>query len=282
MKNAQKRFAGILMFTSVAFVSCYSPRYVFAPSTQNIPILNRKNALELSGGYSGSLNTFSDKGDSYNGFDMQGAWAITNHIAAIFSGSAHWEKNTSNDTYYAGDTSMLSYKRHFTEIGIGYYSPVNFNPRMNFQVFGGMAFGAFDINDQYTSNSVVTNKYHNSRPTKIFLQPSVTYRLFKNLWSTFSSRITAVVYRKINTNYSPTELDNYIFDSLTVSPVYFWEPAVNYTFGFKKFPLRLKLQGSLAILINHRFVQHRTGNIALGIVADFPKKRIRIKDRSSN
>ncbi|HVZ97917.1 MAG TPA: hypothetical protein VG847_13640 [Chitinophagaceae bacterium] len=282
MKNTYKQFTGILLVANMTLISCYSPRYVFAPSTQNIPLLNRKNDLEVSGAYSGSLNALDDKGDSYNGADVQAAWAITDHLAAIFGESIHWEKNTGNDTYYAGDTSVLSYKRHFTEIGIGYYSPVNFNPRMKFQVFGGAAFGAFDINDQYTSNGIVEDKYHNSRPVKIFLQPSITYRLFKNSWCTFSSRITAVIFRKINTNYNAVELDNYILDSLTVSPVYFWEPSVNYTLAFEKLPLKLRLQGSLAILINHRFIQHRTGNIALGIVADFPKKRIHIKDRGSN
>lgn len=153
---------------------------------------------------------------------------------------------------------------------------------MKFQAFAGTAFGAFEINDHYISGGNVTEKYYHGKPVKIFVQPSITYHLFKNFWATLSSRTTAVIFNHIHTDYTPVELDNYILDSLTVSPVFFWEPAVNYTYAFKKFPVKVRLQGSLAILINHRFVEHRTGNIALGLVTDFQKKRIRAKDRDKN
>jgi len=271
----------IWLLVTMTGASCYAPRYVFSPATQNIPLLDHKNDLELSLGDGGSLNMLHARGNSYNGADLQGAWAISNHLAAILATGARWERSRDNDTYYAGDTSRLSYRGFYTEIGIGYYSPVRYNARMKFQGYAGMAFGNWDITDRYTSNGVTVQKYHDSRPTKIFLQPSLTYRLFKNSWVGFSSRLTAAVYRKIRTNYDARELDNYILDSLTVSPVFFWEPAVIYTQGFKKIPVRIRLQGSLAILVNRRFIQHRTGNVALGIVADFPKRRLHIHEKRS-
>ena len=281
MTKSYKYYALVLLLMSM-LESCYSPRYVFSPSTQNIPLLHRKNDLELSGSYSSSLNLINGKNDSFNGFDVQGAWAVTNHIAMIAGESMHWEKNNSNDTYYFGDTSRLSYKRQFTEIGVGYYSPVNYNPRMMFQAFAGTDFGLFDINDAYTSDNITSLKYHHSHVMKFFFQPSVNYHFLKNFWTSVSSRITMVIFSHINTNYNAAQLDNYILDSLTVSPVFFWEPAVNYMIGFKKIPVKLKLQGSLCILINHRFVAHRSGNAAIGIVADFPKKRIHIKESDKN
>jgi hypothetical protein len=264
-----------LFFASFYLCSCYSPRYVYSPSTQNIPLLHRKNDLELSGFYAGSVNAFKEKGNSNRGFDIHISWAITNHLATMLNESYRWEKNGGNDSFFPNDSSLLSYKRNFTEIGVGYFTPVQYNEKMQFQLFGGAAFGSSNIYDAYVSNNMQINKYHKSNVTKVFLQPAIIYSPFKNFSGALTSRFTEVIFTHIHTNYTFTELDNYILDSLTVSPVFFWEPAVSYTFGFKKLPLKLRIQGSISVLLNHRFVEHRTGNIALGIIADFAKKRIR-------
>ncbi|MEP6926826.1 MAG: hypothetical protein ABI834_04280, partial [Ginsengibacter sp.] len=55
--------------------------------------------------------------------------------------------------------------------------------------------------------------------------------------------------------------------------VFFWEPAVSYTFGFKNFPLKIRLQSSISVLLNRRFVEHRSSNIALGLVSNIVKKK---------
>jgi len=262
-------FFSILSFS---INSCYTPRYVYSPSAQNIPLIHKKNDLEFSGFYSASLNRFKGKGDYNRGFDLQSAWAISNHFAVMLNESAQWEKNGTNDTYYFGDTSRLSYRRNFVEIGLGYFSATRHSPKMQVQVFGGAAFGISDITDRYLSNNVEADKYHNSNVTKIFLQPALLYSPLKNFSAAFSSRFTAVIFTHIHTNYTAEELDNYLLDSLTVSPVFFWEPAVSYAFGFKKFPVKFRVQGSLSVLINHRFIEHRSTNFGLGIFADFYKK----------
>lgn len=263
----------IFVLASSYLCSCYSPRYVYSPSTQNIPLLHKKNDLEFSAFYAGSINVFNEKGNSNQGLDIQAAWAFSNHFAAVLNESLRWEKDGGNDSFFPGDTSLLSYKRNFTEIGTGYFTSPGYNQKMQFQVFGGVAFGSSDISDKYISNNVQTNKYHNSNVTKIFIQPAVIYSPEKNFSTALTSRFTAVIFTHIHTNYTSGELDNYILDSLTVSPVYFWEPAVSYTFGFKKLPIKLRIQGSISVLLNHRFVEHRTGIVSLGIIADLPKKR---------
>ena len=40
--------------------------------------------------------------------------------------------------------------------------------KMQFQVFGGAAFGSSKIFDDFTSNSIQVNKYHYSTGNKIF------------------------------------------------------------------------------------------------------------------
>jgi hypothetical protein len=276
------KFSFLSFFVSLCMLSCYSPRYVYSPVTQNIPTLHKKNDLELAAWYGGSLNIFKEKGNYNRGFDIHTAWAISNHIAAILNESFRWEKNGGNDSFFPDDSSLLSYKRNFTEIGAGYFSAVGYNEKMQFQLFGGAAFGSSNIADDYISNNVHTNKYHNSSVTKVFIQPAIIYNPVKYFSGALSSRFTEVIFTHIRTNYTPTELDNYILDSLTVSPVFFWEPAVSYTFGFKKIPVKLRIQGSISILLNHRFVEHRTGNLGLGIIADFSKWRIRRNFQKAN
>ncbi|MEP6948854.1 MAG: hypothetical protein ABI863_06255 [Ginsengibacter sp.] len=270
-----------LFLSSMSLCACYSPRYVYSPATQNIPLLNKKNDLELSAFYAGSIDAFEKKGNYNRGIDLQTAWAISNHFAVILNESARWEKNGGNDSFFPNDSSFLSYKRNFTEIGLGYFSPAKNNKKMQFQVFGGAASGSSKIYDDFTSNSTHVNKYHYSRVTKIFIQPAIMYSLFKNFSTALSSRFTEVIFSHIRTNYTPTELDNYILDSIAVSPVFFWEPAVSYTFGFKKFPVKFQIQGSITVLLNHRFVEHRNANIGIGLTCDFPKKTRR-KPAASN
>jgi hypothetical protein len=265
----------LLFFISLCMFSCYSPRYVYSPTTQNISLLHKKNDLEFSGFYAGSINAFKEKGNHNNGFDIHSSWALSNHFAVMLNESFRWEKNGGNASFFPNDSSLLSYKRNFTEIGAGYFTPGHDNEKMQFQIFGGVAFGSSNISDDFISNNVHTNKYHNSSVTNFFIQPAIIYNPVKNFSAALGSRFTEVVFTHIHTNYTPAELDNYILDSLTVSPVFFWEPAVSYTFGFKKLPLKLRIQGSISILLNHRFVEHRTGNLGLGIIADFSKKRIR-------
>ncbi len=265
----------LLFFISLCMSSCYSPRYVYSPSTQNIPLLHKKNDLEFSGFYAGSINAFKEKGNHNSGCDIHSAWAFSNHFAVMLNENFRWEKNGGNDSFFPDDSSLLAYKRNFTEIGAGYYTSMEYNEKMQFQIFSGVASGSSNISDDYISNSVHTNKYHNSRVTNFFIQPTIIYNPVKNFSAALGSRFTEVVFTHIHTNYTPAELDNYILDSLTVSPVFFWEPAVSYSFGFKKLPVKLRIQGSISILLNHRFVEHRTGNLGLGIIADFSKKRIR-------
>lgn len=263
----------LFFFVCVTLFACYTPRYVYSPTTQNIPSVAKKNDLEFSAFYAGSVNTFKTK-DNYNqGFDMQSAWAASNHFAIILNESARWERNSGNDSYFANDTSLLSYQQNYVEIGGGYFSSSKANPKMQVQIFVGAAFGSSKISDNYRSNNITTNKYHNSYVTKIFIQPAVLYSPFKNFLTVLSSRFTAVIFTHIHSNYTANELDNYNLDSLTVSPVYFWEPAVSYTIGIKKLPIKLRIQGAISILLNKRFVEHRSSNVSFGIVSDFSQKK---------
>ncbi len=273
------KYIAIIFFVCISIASCYTPRYVYSPPAQNIPGLALKNDVELSANYGTSINLFSIRGNYNRGFDLQGAWAFSNHFALMVNETFRWEKNSTNDTFFQGDSSALTYKRAFTETGAGYFTSMKKNKKMQFQVFGGASFGSSKIYDDFFSNSILTKKYHQSRVTKVFLQPTFIFKPGDKFNAAFSSRFTEIIFSHIRTNYTPAEQNNYLLDSITVSPVFFWEPALTYTFGFKKIPVKIRIQGSVSILLNHRFVEYRSSNIGLGIVSDF--KRAKAKKTSA-
>ena len=268
MKNILVNF-----FICCCISSCYTPRYVYSPVTQNIPSIDKRNDVELSANYGTSIDIFRSKNNYNRGIDLHAAWAFSKHFAFMLNENFRWESNGTNDTFFQRDSSFLTYKRNFTEFGIGYFRSMKANSKMQFQLFAGTAFGSSKISDDFFSNSILTKKFHESRVTKLFIQPALIYKPTANFNSAFSTRFTEILFSHIKTNYTPLEQNNYLLDSLVISPVYFWEPALTYTFGFKKFPFKFRVQSSISVLLNHRFVEHRSSNISIGLVSNFTKHK---------
>ena len=262
--------------------SCYTPRYVYSPVTQNIPSIDKKNDVEFIANYSTSVDLLRSKRNYNNGIDLHSAWAFSKHFAGMLNENIRWESNNTNDTYFAGDSSQLSYKRNFTEVAVGYFTPMKENRKMVFQVFFGVALGHSKISDQFFSNGSSISKYHQSRVSKLFVQPAFVYKLTSGFSTAISMRFTKTTFSKINTNYTDAELNNYLLDGLTFSPVYWWEPAMTYTFGLKKFPLKFRVQGTISVLLNHRFVEYRTSNVSIGIVYNPLHRKIKKEPPAKN
>ncbi len=280
MKSAGKSI--VFIFTCLYAGACYTPRYVYSPPTQNIPGINKENDIELAANYGSSPNIFPRRNNYSHGFDLHTAWAFSKHFGLMLNENAGWERNTTNDSFYPADSSSLSYKRNFTEASVGYFTPLKNNTKMQFQVFGGAAFGSSYIKDDFFSNGSFTKKYHQSAVCKIFIQPAFIFIPSKEFTAALSSRFTKVSFSNIRTNYTALEQNNYLLDSLTINPIFFWEPALTYTFGFKKFPVKFRLQGSISVLLNHRFVEHRSSNIGMGMVADLGRPKKEKKESSKN
>jgi len=49
-------------------------QYIYSPPTQNIPLLSKKNDVELSAFYAGAINAFKEKGSYIRGFDIHTGW----------------------------------------------------------------------------------------------------------------------------------------------------------------------------------------------------------------
>lgn len=259
------------------FSSCYSPRYVYSPATQNIPLLCKKNDIKVGGYIATGLN--SNDLALYNnasnfGIDLHGAYAFTNHFAGMINYYNRWERNGGDNDVVAGDSITVKYKRNLVEFGGGYFSALE-NENSSFQLFAGMAFGKFQINESNAQNRISASRFHNSNITKVFIQPAIISGVHKRFTASFSLRFTMVYYNHISTDYSSSELKTYFLTDLSSSPVFFWEPAMDYVFGFKRFPgVKLDMQTGFSVLINRRFVDYRTINLSLGVTSDLHFKRI--------
>ena len=267
------------------FSSCYSPRYVYSPVTQNIPLVSKKNDLKVAAYFSSGLGS-NDlqvyKKGSNLGLDIQGAYAFTNKVAVILNYYNRWEKNGVDNDIVVGDSIGIKYKRNLIEVGLGYYSILN-NTNIAFQVFGGIGIGKFTIKETIAQNRTSSGRFHNSDVTILFIQPAIISGFIKNFTAGFSSRFSAIFYNNIMTDYTDSELKQYFLSELSHSPVFFWEPAMDYTYGPKKLPgIRLEMQLGFSILLNSRFVDYRTMNMALGITSDLAFKRHASKTSKTN
>lgn len=257
---------------SVLLISCYSPRYVYSPSTQNIPSLSAKKDFTMAGFFAANAGGPHNVGNDPNtslGLDLHTAYALTNHIALMANQYARWEKNENGNDYFSGDSLSIRYKRSLTEIGAGYFTPIANNSTI-LQIFAGTAFGKFRIHEKSIKSGSSFTRFHESGVTKLFIQPSLIAGIHRNFTAAFSLRFSAIMYHNIQTDYSAAELDDYFLSGISQSPVFFWEPAMNFTFGFKEIKkIKFQLQAGFSVLMNRRFVDYRSLNFGAGIVSDF-------------
>lgn len=284
-----KTVPALLLFAfSFSLCSCYTPRYVYSPSAHNVPVLAKKGDSKLAFNYSvnPSDNTVKDSVPvkaKARGYDLQAAYAFTNHWAVQLNYFHRTERNAGDFDAGIRDSVVINYKRRLTELGAGYFHLLN-NQRSLFQVFAGVGLGKFSFTDNgKDQNRLLRNRYHTMNVTKLFIQPAFTVRSKRNFAASFSSRHSFIFFRNIKTDYSATELNNYKLDSLSYSPRIFWEPAVINAFGFKKMPgIQFEFQFGFAFLVSRRFVDARAFNFSAGLLFDLPKLFTLNKHSSKN
>ena len=268
----------LLITYCLLLFSCYTPRYVYSPVAHNVPVLAKKGDSKLAFDYAVNFadntvkNNVSTKVKA-RGYDLQTAYAFTNHWAIQFNYFHRNERNAGDFDNNILDSVVINYKRHIAEIGVGYYHSLNDNKQAIVQIFGGIGLGKFGFTDNgRDQNSVYRSRYHQANITKLFIQPAFTVRSKRNFAASLSSRFSVIFFKNIHTDYTATELDNYKLDSLDYSPKVFWEPSVINTFGFKKLPgIQFEFQLGLAFLVSHRFVDARAFNFSTGLLFDLPK-----------
>ena len=275
-----------LFFTSFCFfmVSCYTPRYVYSPSAMNAPALEKKGDSKLSAAYSSNLSGHNIGSNKSRGYDLQGAYAISNHLA--IQGDFYHRKEKNGGTFYGSgvDSSTIRYQRALTGVGVGYYTKIDKNKRTIFQIFAGMAFGKFSFTDD-GSNSVNTlyHSYFETNARKIYIQPAFILPSKGTFIASFGARLSLLTFDHINTNYTAFDLDNYKLDQIGKGSYIFCEPTMLFTFGNPKVPgLQFEVQAGLSFLQSSNFVDYRSFNSSIALVFDVPKLLAKKKTKASS
>ncbi|MEP7256607.1 MAG: hypothetical protein ABI666_12580 [Ferruginibacter sp.] len=262
-KNLFPRF----IFVSIVFImaSCNTPRYIYSPSAHNVPVLTKKGDSKIGAVYStNAVGDQTQNGAKYDnrsrGYDLHGAVAITDHFAVQASHFYRWEKSSGGV-----DSLTVKYKRNLTEIGLGYYLPVNDKKNVIFQFFAGAGLGKFS----FTDVDKFGNNYHQANITKIYLQPALLFRSKGSFTTSIALRFSDINYSSIKTSYSPGQLNDHHLDDLTNRGKVFFEPATVSSFGFKNLPgLRFEVQGGLSFLMSRNYIDYRIFNFSIGTWVD--------------
>ena len=268
-------FSFLIFYSLFIFTGCYTPRYVYSPAAQNVPLLAEKGDSKLGVVYSTNftgtktIDNQTFKGQS-NGVDIHGAYAISKRYAVQASFFSRSEIN-GGDFDGLRDSAVIRYKRHITEIGAGYYTRISEGElgQIYFQVFAGGGFGKFSFTDNgRNNNGVQTLNFHRASVAKFYVQPAIMVQNKKKSLVAVSSRFSIVNYSNIQTDYDANELAIYELAEIDNGPVVFWEPGFTHAIGFGKLPLRLEYQFGLSVLMSRRFIDSRSLNFSVGLQAD--------------
>ncbi|MCW3089099.1 MAG: hypothetical protein JWP81_168 [Ferruginibacter sp.] len=274
-----KKSIAFLAVISVLLLSCNTPRYMYSPSAQNVPVLVKNGDSKLAANYSSDLSGYpftstSPAGETKksNGFDLQGAVAITDHFAIQANYFNRTERNGGNDDNYL-DSTVINYKRKLTEFGIGYLKSMHRHDKVMFQVFGGAGKGNFRFTDRgKDQNNIYLLRSHEADVLKVYVQPAFLFRIRENFSMSVSTRFSFINFSNIKTDYTQTELESYQLNDLPLGYRVFFEPAFTNTFGFNKLPgVKFEYQFLTALQISDRTIDYRSFNFSLGILLDIPK-----------
>lgn len=245
-----------ILLVCLSLSGCY-PIY-YAPNTQNIPVMKEKGQTNLSIGINGTYST--------NGFELQGAYGLTDNIA--LQANADWV-NSADDMEYNS-----SGRGNIIEFGGGYYKKIS--KSFVFETYGLIAFGK----TQYEQTSEGTGEYGYVKThfTRFGAQPSISFSS-KYFNASLSTRLSNVIYNNISGNYLFNDYENsgyYITAAEYIqanNSQWFAEPAITLQGGFEN--IKLQLQYTLSYNLGDQYFYDNFQEwdmISLGLKVEFQTK----------
>lgn len=269
-------FAAII---SLFAVSCRTPRYVYSPSLPNVPYFEEKGETKLSAYYAGT-----GKGDQgtglHSGYDVQGAYAISDNWALTAGLFKRKERDTYwlfvQDSYNIFDSSVVNYKRNLVELGGGYFTPVNRGETIFFNVYSGVGFGKFSIDDKGFNAGAAYSRKHTNKILKWYIQPGVNFMTSEYFRFSLVSRISFVHYSRSATNYTTDELAYFRLNKINDGWLSFFEPTLNIQAGVPGCDwLRLEAGLTLSTDPEDNYLEARSFCPFIGLSFDLSKTRIK-------
>lgn len=218
----------------VLATSCGHSYYV--PNLQNVPLFRQagENLFVISSG--------SAVNDGSMMLDVQGAYAITDHIA--LSGAY-----LSSEQESSSEPELDNNKGSMYEFGAGIYTPIG--KFGSFDFWGGWGSGkqrhryhtyTSNYDFMYETESILETGQANLRYNQLFVQTSIGFKT-KIVDLAFSTRLNRVSYNNVH-----FQIDEVGYEYLTLSRLsgtdFWWvEPAITLRLGYS--PIKLQLQFGL-------------------------------------
>jgi len=238
-----------LIGAAIFFASCHTPRYVYAPSPPDNPFFKNKGDSKISGYY--SIGNDEGNGEKNRGFDIQGAYAITDHWAITADHFYRRERDVYNFSEYSTfDSSIVNYKRNITGFGTGYFREMNRRGTVFFTVYGGVGFGKFNIHESGKDTTpAVYSRLYQSNLTKWYLQPGINFMPRSAFWCSVTTRFVFAKYSRTTTTYSQSEQETFNLKNLDGRTLSFFEPSYNMQVSVPHCPW-LKINGGFSLSLN--------------------------------
>ena len=263
----------LIFFTLCSLCSCaVIERRIYAPTQINTPSLREKND-----------HNFSVTISTPAGFDLNGAYALTNRLAIV--GGVFNYKNDDGEKDYSlfssqRDSSLLTYKHKGFHIGAGGYFPLNKSTSSSLflSAFGTLTKGEFEMTESSFSTSspgVEKNNFYTSDIRRWALQSSLHF-YSKHVHLAITTRYNYVGYFDVTTDYTSSEQLSY-----NLPPVAYprWSSFIDFGFDTKIFfsekqKLGVQLFGLVATRAKHRDFNfyYYPARIGAGLIVNAPFK----------
>ena len=259
----------------MSLASCSTYRYIFSASPPNNPYFSKKGESKISGYYSdGGTNRLY--GEKANGFDLHGAYALSDHWAIT---TGYFKRNERDVFEYSRnrspfDSSVVHYERNLYNIGGGYFTTINSKKTITLNLFAGVGFGKFAMDDDGTNNGALYSRKHSSDITRYYFQPALNFSPYPFFRFSFVLKTSLVHYKNSNTSYTASEQEYFSLDQINDRVKAISEPAVNIQLGLPQYPW-VKLDATLSGASNpfsaESHLQVRGNNASIGLSFDLSK-----------
>ncbi|MBN8837558.1 MAG: hypothetical protein J0I09_09880 [Sphingobacteriia bacterium] len=264
------------------FISCTlqrANRHSNAAQPNNVNYFTQKGNAKITGYYSGDGTQTAD------GLNLSAAYALTNKVAIMASYNYKKENqiygyyplapiNPSIPQYLASinlfDSSVINYKRQNIEFGIGYFIPLNKKKTVTYNIYGGMAFGNFVIDDRGL-DSFAHNYFRNytNANTKYFLQGYFNFLAGETFKLSIGGKIYLMQYKQRSTNYTEQELNFFYLDKIQSNNLVYWEPYWAFQLAPAKWKV-IKMDFQMSFLSGNptNYPKIRGFNVSIGLTTD--------------
>jgi len=226
---------------SILLSSCSWIYYV--PNKQNVTLFKEKN--EIAG------NVAISTGSESTGFEIQGAYSLTNHLAI-----------QGNYQSWASVDNSLGY---LAEIAPGYFFPVGND--FVFETYVGLGKGQsfYPLNALFPQlNDVIEVQFD-----RYFLQPAIGYTS-KNIDFAFSTRVCMVDYYGNKPYAWGTNENLNDINYARINQFFTMDPALTFRFGFRN--VKIQFQSLYIFPLEKKYqdgIFYDRWNINLGIQLNF-------------